>query len=551
MTPTPLLDQPPVRDEEKFDQPATERKIRRRSRKPKRTTSRKIRRVTKKRQAGTPGVTPTRPGPRGWLGRGRGGDVVIDVPTEFRGTTKQVCGLWPWVVGSGTPMVGVPFGRHIYSGATLCCDPISWYQRAHLIGNPSVFFLGRPGLGKTSAVMRMAVGLAGYGVLPLVLGDTRPDYLWMVEQLGGQIIPLGRGRGSINVMDPGEAPEAARRLREAGFDQAADQVMADAHGRRLNMLSSLITVLRKSPPTLREETIIARAITYLDETHTGVPVIPDLLNVVRSAPAALREAALDRGDDRRYREITEELEATLLGLMPGGKFGDVFAHPTTSPMRRDRAVVYDVSAIPESEGDLRAAALLASWTAGFASVNIAQVLADYELEPRRHYFVILDELHQALKAGPGLVDRVDYLTRLNRTTGVALAMITHTLKDLLALPLEEDRAKARGFVERAGYVVTGGVPLAEIPLLGQVCDLSEAEQTLLAGWQDPPAWDPKSGREVAPPGRGKFLVKVGGRPGIPVEVFLTEAEKNLSMSARRWREKSRTGVLDPTSEGAS
>ena len=80
-----------------------------------------------------PAVVPTRPGPRGWLGRGRGEDVLVDAPDEYRGTTVQVCGLWPWIVGSGTPMVGVPFGRHITSGATLCCDPISWFQRANLI----------------------------------------------------------------------------------------------------------------------------------------------------------------------------------------------------------------------------------------------------------------------------------------------------------------------------------------------------------------------------------------------------------------------------------
>ncbi len=133
---------------------------------------------------------------------------------------------------------------------------------------------------------------------------------------------------------------------------------------------------------------------------------------MRAAPAELREAALDRGDDARYQAVTEELEASLLALCPGGKFGDVFAKQTTEPMRRDRGVVYDVSAIPQSEGDLRAVALLASWTAGFAVVNIAQTLADAELEPRRHYFVVLDELHQALKAGPDLVDRVDYLARL-------------------------------------------------------------------------------------------------------------------------------------------
>jgi hypothetical protein len=500
------------------------------------------------RRKATPALVPTRPGPRGWLGRGRGEDVLVDAPDEYRGTTVQVCGLWPWVVGSGTPMVGVPFARHLATGATVCCDPISWFQRAALISNPSLFALAIPGVGKTSAIMRMAVGLSGYGVIPLVLGDTRPDYTDMIRALGGQVIRLGRNRGSLNVLDPGEAPDAAARLRAAGFEKEAEEVLADVHGLRLNMLSSLITVLRKSPPTLREETILARALTWLDESFDGIPVIPDLLDVVRAAPPELREAALDRGVDTRYREVTEDLEAALLALLPGGKYGNVFARQTTEPMRRDRAVVFDVSAIPQSEGDLRAVALLASWTAGFAVVNIAQTLADAGLEPRRHYFAILDELHQALKAGPGLVDRVDYLTRLNRTVGVGLAMITHTLKDLLSLPLEEDRQKAMGFIERSGMVLCGGLPLAELGdgrgQLGSVVNLSQAERDLLAGWQDPPAWDPKAGRESDPPGRGKFLIKVGGRPGIPVDVTLTAAEKALSMGSRRWRDQSRVGLLD-------
>ena len=52
-----------------------------------------------------------------------------------------------------------------------------------------------------------------------------------------------------------------------------------------------------------------------------------------------------------------------------------------------------------------------------------------------------------------MVDRVDVLTRLNRQRGVGLAMISHTMSDLLALPTDEDRTKASGFVERAGMVV--------------------------------------------------------------------------------------------------
>lgn len=158
--------------------------------------------TTKKRRAPkvdapkkAPAVRPERPGLRGWLGRGRGESFYVQQPDEWRGTTVQVCGLWPFAIGTGTPMVGVPLGRHIYTGATVCCDPISWFQRAKLISNPSVFVLGKPGLGKSTIIRRMATGLAGYGVMPLVLGDLKPDYVDLINAMGGQIITLGRGAG--------------------------------------------------------------------------------------------------------------------------------------------------------------------------------------------------------------------------------------------------------------------------------------------------------------------------------------------------------------------
>lgn len=37
--------------------------------------------------------------------------------------------------------------------------------------------LGKPGLGKSTLVRRMALGLAGYGIQPLILGDLKPDYV--------------------------------------------------------------------------------------------------------------------------------------------------------------------------------------------------------------------------------------------------------------------------------------------------------------------------------------------------------------------------------------
>jgi hypothetical protein len=494
--------------------------------------------VIGRRRAAAPPAAPA-PGPRGWPGRGRGASRYVQAPDEWRATTVQACGMWPFAAGAGTPMTGVPLGRNLLSGATLCCDPISWFQRAHLISNPSAFVLGKPGLGKSTVVRRMALGLAGYGVMPLVLGDLKPDYVDLVESIGGQVIRLGRGRGHLNVLDPGEAVAAAARL----TGDARTQVLADAHGRRHAIVSALITVMRGAPPTDREETVLDRALRVLDDTHDdsrGAPTLHHLLEVLRAAPEDVRAAALDRGDRARYDEVTEDLEATLIGLTGGGRLGRIFAEPTTTPMRRDRPVVFDVSSVDDAQSDLQAAVLLACWSAGFGAISVAHALADAGLEPRRHHFVVLDELWRALRAGRGMVDRVDALTRLNRQRGVGMAMVSHTMSDLLALPTEEDRMKARGFVERSGMVICGGLPAAEMPMLTSAVPLTRAEQDLLVGWQDPPAWNPGTGTEAEPPGRGRFLVKVGGRPGIPVHVALTGVERELNDTNKLWHELSRS-----------
>jgi hypothetical protein len=480
-----------------------------------------------------PSIRPRRPGPRGWWRPASGRANVVDPVVEYRGTTRQVCGLWPFPVGAGTPVVGVPLGLHLATGATVCADPISWFQ-AGLISNPSAWVMGLPGLGKSTVVRRMAAGSAGFGIMPLVLGDLKPDYVRLIRALGGQVIELGRGRGHLNVLDPGEAHEAAERLRLAGKESERQQVLADAHGRRHTMVSALLTILRKEPPTDREESIIDRALKVLDARNAGVPVLGDLLQVIQEAPQEVRDVALDRGDLNRYKQITENLEASLISLTSGGRLGETFSKPTDVPMLRDRPVVYDVSSIDDSDTDLQAAILLACWSAGFGTVNVSNALADAGLEPRRHYFVILDELWRALRAGRGMVDRVDALTRLNRQRGVGLAMISHTMSDLLALPTEEERMKARGFVERAGMLIAGGLPGAEMPMLTAAKPLSRAEQGILSSWQDPPAWDSSTGVEAEPPGRGRFLVKVGGHPGIPLKVELLDFERAVNDTNVLW-----------------
>jgi hypothetical protein len=172
------------------------------------------------------------------------------------------------------------------------------------------------------------------------------------------------------------------------------------------------------------------------------------------------------------------------------------------------------------------------------------VLADAGLEPRRNYFVVLDELWRALRSGRGIVDRIDALTRLNRQRGVGQAMVSHTMSDLLALPTEEDRMKAKGFVERSGMVICGGLPRAEMGQLTDVVKLSEAEIEMITGWQDPAAWSTHDAGEGDPPGLGNFLIKVGGRTGIPIHVDLTPVERALNDTNKRWRDADLTDDPD-------
>ena len=477
------------------------------------------------------------PDQRGWFGPGGGRSLMVQAPLEWRASSFQACGLWPFAAGTGTPMIGVPVGRSLLSGAMVCCDPISWFQYARLILNPSEFVLGRPGLGKSTLIRRQLTGLAGFGVIPMVLGDLKPDYVDLVSALDGQVIRLGRGRGYVNVLDISDAQAAAKRLAANGFSKEAAEVVADARGRRQNLLEMLVELGRRGQVSDRETAILAVAVEILDE-HVEVPVLEDVVRVIGERPNELRDVAMDRGDEARYLDNTENLMVSLRGLMGAGRLGEIFRQHSSVQMRRDRAVAFDISSIEDGDKALQAAALLTCWSTGFRGIGISQVLAACGLEPQRHYVATVDELHRPLKAGAGMVERTDSTTRLNRQGGYGTIYCTHTMSDLV-LADPADTAKARGFVERSGIVVCGGLPRKEMDeLLTPVVPMGEAEINLVAGWQDPPAWT-NTDLDSPPPGRGKFLIKVGGRPGIPVQVQLTAAEAAVNDTNKLWHDASR------------
>ena len=495
---------------------------------------------------------------RGWQGRGGGGSIAIPTAPLWRGTSVQVCGLWPYAVGAGAPLVGAPLGKHILTGGTVCADPISWFRPGNLITAPTSTVVAREGMGKSSLVRRMAIGQSYFGIIPLVLGDLKPDYVSTIERLGGSVARIGRGVGGLNPLDMSVTAEAVALLKdsappteeqarallpmiEAGdITDAASAVEAvmvkrgqlvselwdDARGKRHAMVAGLCEIQRKAELSDVEDTVLAAALGALDRQYDGEPVLRDVMQVIIDGADAVREAAYDEGDDARYRDTVRSLIRTLNGLLreDEGRVGSMFSQRTRVRLDMDRPACFDTSTIQANQTELVAASLMMCWGVGFNAVNTRVALGIAGVRPMVHYQVIMDEFWRVISSGAGMIDRANELTRLNRQIGAGMTMIYHTMKDLESLARESDRTKALGLIERSGLLIIGAVSPDEHPRLRRIRDFTDAELGLLTSWQDPPPWS-TTNEVTAPAGMGKFMIKLGGRPGIPFQVALTGAER--------------------------
>jgi hypothetical protein len=471
---------------------------------------------------------------RGYAGPGGGRMNVVGRPVEYRATTAQVAGLWPWSVGAGAPLIGTPLGSHLHTGAPVCFDPMNWFMRGSFITAPSLFVLGLNGFGKSSLVRRIVLGGVAQNITPLVLADVKPDYRKLVELVGGQVIDLGYGHGKLNPLAGGVMGTIVPMLDE--MPELRVQVIQELRARQVTLIAGLIELVRGARVRDFEETLISTALRILYRPGSGFtpdqpPIMDDLLEVIVAGGDQLK---LDAGADseEEYQEAIKNLRRSLRALTQG-PFGAVFNGQTTTPIDTSSvAVCIDVSHIPNGDKKLKAAVMLACWADGFASVEAAHVLADAGLGPQRYFQVVMDELWQVLGLGDFMVDRVDELTRLQRGLATSLIMISHTIKDLQSLGSESAIAKALGFLERARAKIFGALPPEEIKRLDSVVPFTSAEEEMVTGWSAPQALTGealKPGQARPPaPGTGKFLLKIGEdrRPGIPFHMEFTASERD-------------------------
>ena len=84
---------------------------------------------------------------------------------------------------------------------------------------------------------------------------------------------------------------------------------------------------------------------------------------------------------------------------------------------------------------------------------------------------------------------------------------------------------------RAGIMVLGGMADKELDGIRRITPMTSQETAMVRSWAAPPTWIAGS----AHPGRGRYLLKSGERMGLPVQLNLVAAERELYDTDRAWR----------------
>jgi hypothetical protein len=422
-----------------------------------------------------------------------------------------------------------PVRRYVIDARLVPSRPVRCIQ----VANPSGLFLaGRSFIAAHNSTFakRLGAGLVAFGTRLLSLGDTKGEYSALVGALDGQVVTIGRGLDRINPLDSGPIGQLLRTRGDQLGRQVRDELADQVRARRLIMLEALCAIVRHRELREDERVLLGVALDrHLQATPHGEPTVGEIHRILTPAdPDPGLIAAAHTADAREYRSLARPLLHTM-ELLRHGSIKGLFDGPSTTSIRMDApAVSLDISHLDDQDDDAVAAAMLCSWAWGSSMVDAARAAGE-----RTTFYMILDEMWRALRAAPGLVERADRLTRLNRWRGVISAMITHSLDDLEALPTEQDRAKARGLIDRCGTVVLGGLPPKELERLAGITPLTSGEAALVTSWAAPPTWVPG----VAHPGRGRYLIKSGERMGIPLRLDLVEVERGLYDTDRAWHER--------------
>ncbi|TYC96594.1 ATP-binding protein [Arthrobacter echini] len=396
-----------------------------------------------------------------------------------------------------------------------------------------MMLFGLNGNGKSSFAQRMMYSMAARGIAPAIFDPIKNEHGQAVTRMGGDVIRIGPNSvHKINLLDLGALGDAGKSIGGTLGAEMRQQAIAKV----VDLVTLVVQISRGRPLEDSEDAALAELIRSV-LNRFDVPWMGDLLGAFNSPPPEVLHATVseDATEFRReYRALHKSLNAMLTGPM-GALVGN--KDSLRLSIGNPGGFCFDTSSIPESNTKLLSAAMLATWTIGFATID-----AHYELS--RHdpsiywggYLAVQDEFWYPMRACEGIIDRADRLGRTNRGLGISELKITHSPKDFLSLPNEKDRATAKGFTERSPLLGLMALSRSDLVDLSDIQPMNAREIDTVASFNAPPSWKPdldSGGNRLPPPGAGKILLKVNGRVGIAVQTTLTAIERDHHIADAR------------------
>lgn len=410
---------------------------------------------------------------------------------------------------------------------------MAWWKQG-LGSSPIYAVIGPNGFGKSTLLRKLVLNGLYMGRNTIWLADAKPDGRHLCELLGGQVIEVGFGHGTINPLDPGALGTAISKLEAYPSKQRA--LKEELHQSQAQNVRQLVALIRRDLPQDYEENIIVATIKELytagrfDFDHP--PILSNLIDQLAHPSERMLNAAATN-TKAAFLSETHRLTQTLQAVA-AGEMGRAFNEQTSAKIDLDNPMVdIDISVIPESAMKLRAAVIGITGIEGQETVRARRILADHGLAKPTVTDLVVDETWQLLDVGgKAQIDTLNRITRLNRTQGVTLGTSTHSVGDYKAVSDSvTDQKKATGFISRSRFKFIGPVNGEEIEEQQGLINYTEAEKQLLPSWTA--AAPPENSRiRRLHPGIGKFILKWDddpSKPGIPFQVQITDLERNLGI----------------------
>lgn len=475
------------------------------------------------------------PTPQGYLAPG-GGYMKKPIPLPMvRGATNRICGLYPFSVPAETITPGMPVGRQL-GGAPMLFDQLAWFE-AGMVTAPTWSVLGPNGFGKSTLLRKIAINGLAQGRHVMWLGDVKPDGLRLCELLeeDGQVIRVGGRSGNVlNVLDPGALSAAVELLADV---EDRETLMYQLHDAQIHNVTALVALVRRAPLLDYENTVIATAIEALYEAGRFSPANPPIISDLVAqfdTPTPIMRKAVAAENNQEFRDTTHRLVQSLHSLMHG-PLGRAFNGQSTIRFDLDAAMIdVDVSVIPASARDLRAAVIAMTGLEAQEAIRVRMQLAAHGLARKTVTDTIFDEVWQLLEVGgTAQIATLDHMVRLQRSEGNTVGTCSHTVTDYKAVSdSAHEQARAMGHLSRSRMKFIGPINSAEVAAQQGLISYTDPEIAMLTGWSDSGAPSGWFGRRSTHAGMGHFILKWSDdptKPGIAFRTVISDYERELGI----------------------